>query len=1071
MAESGTLTFLFTDLVASTVLLQELGDDDAQHTFRSVHTLMSDAVVSCHGEELEWLGDGLLAVFHSGADAVRCAIAIQQASRRPISGRKVQIRVGVHAGEALRRQGGYFGTPLVIARRLCDKAEGGQILCSKLIADFLSSRQTFDFHALGSFSLKGITSPVDVCEVVYQRSDPTTLLKRTPFVGRTDQLAELVNKLQQASRGEGAVAMLTGEAGIGKSRLLEEFVALAQGSGAQVLCGSCYDGEWQPPFSPFAEVLVDCCKQIGRDRFQQTAGAAAPILMRIAPALRNSLDDVPELAAVDKDEERFRMLDALAQFFLTLSREQPLVLVLDDLHWADRGTAAILSHVVRFVASSSIFVVGAYRDSEIAPGHPLAAALASITRMPDSKRIKLAGFTNQELGELLQTIGDEPAPDAVVDTIARETDGNPFFVRELLLHLKESGQILTEDAVWNSLTSADEAGIPEGVRALVLGRLARLSEGTNRFLQAAGAFKGVFSFSIAADVAGIDEEDALSAVDEAVAASMLRSAGDDELEFTHAIIRNALYSELSPVRRVRIHRKIAEAMEAHWRERASEHAAEVAYHFWRSSTASGGARGVEYAIAAADNAELSYAYEEVVSFLRIALELLPADDERRGRVLARLGLALVWTVGREDAAKVVREAGEMIARAEGADEAANYYESGAFALVTAGLTRSAWDLAREGLRHINGRRDIVWAGLREIDLRGEEGEDPGNPGIRTDTPGQRQLREVLRSLPREQIRQRDFAPPYESRNEVLADQYATPVSLLFLAGDCQRSLQLFRAAAADAERQGRIARAARAWADAAVCHIGLGEFLAAQAACDRALLLSARAKSLSSEFVNLDLMSARHDFRIALDDGWDEAFQDGTSDLFFQPKPENNWAFAITCSNSAYLAVRTERIDLALQLIGSITNALEQGAPWEPTYSAVACDAGATLWFANHRDSNEVVERNLREKVIAPDFRWPMRDGRLALARLCALRGAFDEAIDWFAKARGVLDEQGAKPLRAITDHDEGLMYLRRGGVGDAQRGGALVSRALEQFEVLGMPGWIRSATKLLTSDQLHSAV
>src|SRR5262249_1147318 len=147
------------------------------------------------------------------------------------------------------------------------------------------------------------------------------------------------------------------------------------------------------------------------------------------------------------------------------------------------------------------------------------------------------------------------------------------------------------------------------------------------------------------------------------------------------------------------------------------------------------------------------------------------------------------------------------------------------------------------------------------------------------------------------------------------------------------------------------------------CQVGLGEFPAAQASCDRSLSLSLRAKALSSDFVNIDLMGARHDLRIALDEGWDQAFEDGTSDLFFQPKPENNWAFAITCSNGAYLSVRSDRSDLALQLLGTIINALERGAPWEATYNAIACDAAATLWYANGREAIEVVERNLRSKV------------------------------------------------------------------------------------------------------------
>lgn len=167
MAHSGIVTLLFTDLVNSTDQLQHGGDKAGEPWFRVHHKLMTDAVAAGGGEELQWLGDGMLAAFSSTADAVRCAINVQQTARRPIAGARFEIRIGLHLGEVLRRDGGYFGMPVVIARRLCDRAEAGQILCSKLIVELLASRQTFSFRELGEFSLKGLAAPVGVCEVVY----------------------------------------------------------------------------------------------------------------------------------------------------------------------------------------------------------------------------------------------------------------------------------------------------------------------------------------------------------------------------------------------------------------------------------------------------------------------------------------------------------------------------------------------------------------------------------------------------------------------------------------------------------------------------------------------------------------------------------------------------------------------------------------------------------------------------------------------------------------------------------------------------------------------------------------
>src|SRR5271167_3555771 len=252
VGQSGTVTLLFSDLVNSTELLQQAGDEAGQRLFQAHHKLITDAVTSSGGEELEWLGDGVLAAFSSTADAVRCAISIEQTARRPVAGARFEIRIGLHLGEVLRRDGGYFGMPVVTARRLCDRASSGQILCSKMIAELLAARQTFNFRDLGQMELKGLAAPTQVCEVLYERDDAAALLNRTPFVGRAAQLQRLTARLEQACNGQGSIVMLRGEPGIGKTRTLEEFADLAKQHGAVTIRGACYDGESQPPYGPFA---------------------------------------------------------------------------------------------------------------------------------------------------------------------------------------------------------------------------------------------------------------------------------------------------------------------------------------------------------------------------------------------------------------------------------------------------------------------------------------------------------------------------------------------------------------------------------------------------------------------------------------------------------------------------------------------------------------------------------------------------------------------------------------------------------------------------------------------------
>jgi len=1056
MAQSGTVTFLFTDLVSSTEHLQRAGDEAGQHVFRAHHKAMTDAVTMTGGQELQWLGDGVQAVFESAADAVRCAIQVQRTARRPVANMQFEIRIGIHAGEAMRGEDGYFGIPVIVARRLCDRAKPGQILCSRLVADLLASRQVFSFRDIGDLELKGLGAPLKTCEVLYERNDPTALLNRTPFVGRSQQLKRLSAKLELSFNGHGAVAMLQGEPGIGKTRTLEEFTDIARQRGAIVLRGACYDGEFQPPYGPFAEVIVEYARSASPEEVNAVFGACAPTLARIAPALRRYLGDLPEPPELGKEEERFRLLDAVAQSLIAISEMNPLVLIFDDLHWADRGTVAILNHVSHFVPSHRILLLGAYRDSEVGQRHPLSGALAGIRRLRDFENIALKGLEGDEVADLLGIIGDQQAPDDLVRSLSAETAGNPLFIREVLLHLMEEGKIFGDGQSWTSQVNLQALGIPEGVRQVIGRRTMRLSDEARKLLSVGAAFKGAFSFGIAAAVAGLDEQAALDAADEALDAQLLKPGPNAEsFDFTHALIRHTLYSELNAPRRVRLHRQIAEAMEREWGDLASEHAAEVAYQFWRGATASGTERGADYAIAAANNAEEAYAHDELVVFLRIAIELLAAADPRRRDLLVRLGMALTWTLQAEEALKVTREAAELIATADGSDAVADYLENAARAMNAAGLAEPAWELATEGLRFIGNRRDIVWASMSELDRIREEANDPNSAGIRLDSPGLREWRAMLKQLPVKQIIAHGMEPSFDSRDEVLSTPDAPPLTLTFLAGEYRRSLPAWEREAGDAERKGRVAWAMNSWANVARCHISLGDFVAGQAAYDRALALSAR--TIGQSLHLLSLFAVKQEMLIALNSGWEEMrLDEGAKSLINRPSVETRWAFAAICSTAAYIFARLGESAVALQWLAQIPTALEVGAPCFPLYGILACNSAFALWLMNRADHAEVIERNLREKVLVTDFRPPMRDCRLSIARLCALQGRYDEASDWFAKTRVVLDEQGVRPLRAITDYDEALMYLRRGESGDTDRARPLFETAMEQFRNLRMTGWIQ---------------
>jgi len=249
------------------------------------------------------------------------------------------------------------------------------------------------------------------------------------------------------------------------------------------------------------------------------------------------------------------------------------------------------------------------------------------------------------------------------------------------------------------------------------------------------------------------------------------------------------------------------------------------------------------------------------------------------------------------------------------------------------------------------------------------------------------------------------------------------------------------------------------WAYVARCHNALGDFSAARAAYDRSIAFAARFNRPSFQLLNL--MSVRYDLLIALDHGWDEIISvPGEKELFNNPPPEFKWAYAAACATTAHTLALQNRADQALQVLAMVPDALRRGAPFGLVYSMTACDAASVLWLLNCTDHIEVVESSIREKVLGPDFRYPMRDGRLSMARLTALAGRYDEATDWFAKSREILDEQGWRPLRAICDYDEAVMHIRSGAANGTSRAQPLLDAAARQFQTLGMPGWIKRAAQ-----------
>ena len=555
------------------------------------------------------------------------------------------------------------------------------------------------------------------------------------FVGRAREFAALHRQLEAAFAGAGGVAMLVGEAGIGKTRTAQEFAAEAGRRGACVLAGRCYEGEWSPPFGPWVEALGRYAQATDPERLRRDLGLGAPAVGQLVPAVRAVLPDVRPPAPLGVEEERVRVQDAVTQFLLALARRRPLVLVLDDLNWADPASLGLLRYLARFLPEAGLLVVGTYRDEEVGSRHPLTAALADLRREVGYGHLPLTGLSLDETRALLAHAAQREIAPALARTIHAETSGNPFFAREVLRHLLEEGRFDARDdgrAAAGHLAEAGSLGIPEGVRQVVGRRLARLSDAANRMLGHAAIFTGGFDFRVLQALTDMPEGQLLDALDEALASGLIRPVDGrrETYDFVHAIVRHTLDAEWSPSRRVRLHRQAAEALARVHAGREMEYAAELAVQYHESLPLPGATKGILYAVAAAERARAIYARDQVVTFLRMARDLATeAELETRGTILCRLAIAEAEALQLEAAPRTVNQALAALADAGAAPETvASFLGTVAAALKESGARAHVWHpLVRRGLGLVtrehgpsaSSGQALAWARLQLLPERYE----------------------------------------------------------------------------------------------------------------------------------------------------------------------------------------------------------------------------------------------------------------------------------------------------------------------------------------------------------------
>ncbi|NMO94111.1 AfsR/SARP family transcriptional regulator [Actinomycetospora sp. TBRC 11914] len=850
-------------------------------------------------------------------------------------------------------------------------------------------------------------------------------------VGRERELDALVGHVADAEHGGGRVTFVAGEPGIGKTRLLAEFAARVGARGVRVLSGRCPEGVGRRPYHPFAEAVE-----------ASLDGAPTPAELQGLVAGAGS----PPGPSLTPDERRARLLDGMARFVAARGETAPVVLIVDDLHWADEGTASMLRHLAGRTRDHRIVMVGAYRAGDVTGDHPLADTLAALHSEAECTVITLRGLDREPLCRLVATTAGGPPSSRLVEAVATETDGNPFFVREILAHLREDHR-LRVGADGTVEVSLPLSAVPEGVRQVIARRRRRLSPATNRLLDVAATVDGAFAFGPVRDAAGVGETAGLVALDEALQAQLVVPASTpDRYEFTHALIRHTVAQELNPSRRLRLHLALGAALSAARRAGERIAPAEIADQYHRAAPLPGAADGVAAAVEAAEDAADAGGHDECVAFLAMALELLPEGDDRRAALLGRRAEGLAWALRFDESVEAARAA-----VAAGAGPAT--WVDVAVALATAGSITHAWQLAAEGRTTVDELDPVGRAVLRLLDLERREAADPEHPGMPLDLPGRRAALETLlasgRLAGRGDLARYALAAVHGRRDAIPPTAADDPTVAAFLLGDYAGAVPRFAAAADAAEAEGRLAWAVYCRAGEARCRIALGDLAAGRTALERSRHLVARIPGLPLGWQLLHHEGAEDALTAAVDDDWRERM--ARFARWMRPSPERHWGSAGITAIGARGRARLGETEAAMALLAQPVRALGLAPAWAPNYARTAYEVAEALWLSDRRDHVAVVERALRERALPADFRFPMTDSRLALARLCALDGRRAEACSWFDAARAVLDAQGARPLRAVVDHDEALMHIR---AGDPAAAGRCAAAADAAFTELGMSGW-----------------
>jgi DNA-binding SARP family transcriptional activator len=450
---------------------------------------------------------------------------------------------------------------------------------------------------------------------------------RHTFVGRDRELAELVAGLAGALAGRGRLVLVSGEPGIGKSRLADALMEEARSRGAEILVGRSWEAGGAPAFWPWIQALRVHLRDTNPDALRIQLGPGAPLLAQLLPEVRELFPELGEPPPLTEAGARFRLFEAVRWFLRSAAEDRPLVVVLDDLHAADEPSLLLLQFVARGLEDSSLLIVGAYRDVDPTPRDPLTSALAELVREPHTSQLALGGLSAADVAEYVALSTGTPPGPGVADAIHAETEGNALFVSETVQLLAAEGGVEGAGA---------QLSIPPGVRAVIGRRVARLSERCGAMLVTASVMGREFGLEALAELSELSPTELMDALNEAMAERVLDDVpgAPGRVRFSHVLIRDTLYDGLTAARRMQLHREAGDALERTYASDPAPHLAELARHFVAAAPLGVRDMAVRYARLAGERAAAQLAFEEAARHFEIALTLVDDQSERCDLLIA-----------------------------------------------------------------------------------------------------------------------------------------------------------------------------------------------------------------------------------------------------------------------------------------------------------------------------------------------------------------------------------------------------------------------------------------------------